>query len=146
MTDTGIQIGPDTRPMETAQHDELLAAFEARTLPADRFDHRGHLRMAWLYLRRHGWPDGAVRFMAALRAYVTHLGATQKYHETITWAYLVLLNEELTLRSPPAESFEQLLERRPELRTHRGGPLFRLYTAAQLEGDDARRVFVLPGR
>jgi len=113
-------------------------------LPTDRFTHRRHLHLAWLYLRRYGFPAGAVRFVETLRAYVAHHGVPQKYHETMTWAYVVLLNEELCLRAPAGETFEQLMLRRPDLLSHRNGPLFRYYSAAQLDGEEARRVFVLP--
>lgn len=37
---------------------EFLKAFEAATLPHTHFPHHAHVRMAWLYLRAHGWDDG----------------------------------------------------------------------------------------
>jgi hypothetical protein len=129
-------IGTDDR--------ELMTEFEDRTLPPESFDHRCHLRMAWLYLRWYGFPHGATRFMEALRAYVNHLGVPQKYHETITWAYFVLLNEELTLRAQPGETFDELLLRRPDFLARGNGSLLRYYTPERLQSDEARRVFLLP--
>lgn len=123
---------------------ELLAAFEDLSLnPAD-FTHRRHLEFAWRHLQRDGFPVGAVRYVDRLKAYVAHVGASGKYHETITWAYLVLLNEERVLRSFPEESFEAMIERRPDLLDHRNGALSRSYSKAQLDSPDTRRVFVLP--
>ena len=123
-----------------------VAAFENGTLDPARFDHRLHLAVAWAYLQREGFPEGALSFRQHLKAYVAKVGAEGKYHETITWAYLVLLNEELSLRSPPGESFDAMIQRRPDLLDHRNGAIARTYSKAQLDSPDARRVFVLPIR
>jgi hypothetical protein len=85
-----------------------------------------------------------LHFRRHLKAYVAAVGAQDKYHETITWAYLALLNEEMCLRSTPGESFNTMIERRPDLLDHRNGAIARSYSKAQLEVPDARRVFLLP--
>jgi hypothetical protein len=127
-----------------ATTEDLVQAFEDLTLDPAQFTHSRHLELAWRYLQTYGFPDGAVRFGERLRTYVHHVGAAQKHHETITWAYLVLLNEERVLRSPPGESFEQMAARRPDLFDHRNGALAAVYDKQQLERAEARRVFVLP--
>ena len=124
----------------------MMAEFENGTLDPARFDHRLHLSLAWSYLQRDGFPESALRFRQHLKAYVTKVGAEGKYHETITWAYLLLLNEELSLRSPPGESFDTMIQRRPDLLDHRNGAIARCYSKSQLDAPDARRVFLLPVR
>jgi hypothetical protein len=126
--------------------DSVLDQFEACTLPPSQFSHRQHLALAWRYLQREGFPEGAVRFRKHLADYVRAVGATAKYHETITWGYLVLLNEEMTLRSSPHESFDSMIQRRPDLLDHRSGALAACYPKDQLDKTDARNVFVLPRR
>lgn len=121
-----------------------LAAFANGTLDPGRFNHRLHLSLAWTYLQRDGFPAGALHFRQHLRAYIAKVGAEGKYHETLTWAYLVLLNEELSLRSPPGESFDTMIQRRPDLLDHRNGAIARCYDKSQLDSPDARRVFLLP--
>jgi hypothetical protein len=123
---------------------EVLTAFERGTLDPAQFNHRLHLSLAWTYLQRDGFPEGALHFRRRLQAYVAKVGAEGKYHETITWAYLALLNEELSLRSPPDESFDTMIQRRPDLLDHRNGAIARCYSKAQLDSPDARRVFLLP--
>ena len=123
---------------------EAMTAFESGTLDPAQFDHRLHLSIAWAYLQRDGFPEGALNFRRHLQAYVAKAGAEGKYHETITWAYLALLNEELSLRSPPGESFDTMIRRRPDLLDHRNGAIARRYGQAQLDSPDARRVFLLP--
>jgi hypothetical protein len=124
--------------------DEILVAFENGSLDPARFSHRQHLSVAWSYLQRDGFPEGALQFRRHLQHYVAKVGAEGKYHETITWAYLVLLNEELCLRSPAGESFDAMIQRRPELLDHRNGPIARSYRKSQLDSPEARRVFMLP--
>jgi hypothetical protein len=126
--------------------EQLLQAFESCTLAPAEFSHRQHLSLGWIYLRRYGFPGGVARFCDRLRDYVAAIGATGKYHETITWAYMVLMHEEMTLRSPPGETFAAMVERRPDLLDHRNGALANCYPPTQLESADARRVFVLPHR
>jgi hypothetical protein len=123
-----------------------MAAFENGTLDPAQFNHRLHLSLAWAYLQRDGFPEGALHFRRHLKEYVTKVGAQGKYHETITWAYLVLLSEELSLRSPPGESFDSMIQRRPDLLDHRNGAIARCYSKSQLDLQDARRVFLLPVR
>lgn len=130
----------------TQPRSDLRAAFEQCTLSPADFSHRNHLALGWSYLRELGFPDGAARFREQLQAYVAAVGATAKFHETITWAYLVLLNEEMTLRSPPDETFESMIQRRPDLLDHRNGALAQCYPQQQLDSDDARRVLMLPRR
>lgn len=123
---------------------DIVSAFENGTLDPARFNHRLHLSLAWTYLQRDGFPEGALHFRRHLKAYVAAVGAQGKYHETITWAYLALLNEEMSLRSAPGESFDTMIERRPDLLDHRNGAIARSYSKTQLDLPDARRVFLLP--
>ena len=67
--------------------DELCAAFDSATLAKDRFHHREHLRVAFLYLSRH--PDDAVpRFCEALLRFATANGVPGKYKQDLTLRYL----------------------------------------------------------
>src|SRR5690606_4089577 len=109
-----------------------------------QFSHREHLSLAWQYLQQYDFPEGAQQFSQHLQRYVAKIGAQSKYHETITWAYLVLLNEERCLRSAPGESFDVMIRRRPDLLDHRDGAIARRYSKAQLESPEARQVFMLP--
>lgn len=67
----------------------FLAAFENGTLHP--FQHRDHIRIAWLYLRRDGWEKGYEHIGKGIRHFAATHGATRKYHETITrfWATAV---------------------------------------------------------
>ena len=75
--------------------EEFIAQLEAGTLPEDQFHHADHLHAAWLYLTRFPAAEALARFSKVLRRYAASLGKADRYHETITWAYLLLLNERI---------------------------------------------------
>jgi hypothetical protein len=125
-------------------NDPLVLAFEATTIDRTAFHHREHLYVAWCYLRAMPLEDALARYVRHLRQLAISLGAPQKFHATMTWAYLVLLREAMD-QSPDA-SFDELLAKHPGLVDRRRGALDAYYERAQLDSDEARRRFVLPRR
>jgi hypothetical protein len=130
--------------MDETLHDPLVLAFETATIDPARFHHREHLRVAWCYLSALPVEDALARYVHHLRRLTIALGAADKFHATMTWAYVVLLNDAMA-RAPEA-SFDELLATNPALLDHRAGALYEHYDRAQLGSDDARRRFVLPRR
>lgn len=124
--------------------DTLLAAFEALELAPGELRHREHVRLGFILLaRERDLAAAALRFRAALRRFTAHAGAADKYHETITWAYLAIIAERMAVRS--FASSEELLAAHPDLLDHRGGALAAHYDiAALLASPLARTSFVLP--
>jgi hypothetical protein len=76
-------------------NDDLIAAFESRTLKPEAFPHREHVRVAWILLQQHPLPEAAARFCSGLRALASSAGKPERYHETVTWAYLLLINDRI---------------------------------------------------
>ena len=119
---------------------EFLAALEAATLPEADFNHAGHVRAAWLYLRQGFFPEALTKMGGALRNYAAARGKPDRYHETMTVAFLALINERLRLRGDGGdwrgflEQNHDLLDRR--LLTH-------YYRPETLASPAARRVFIL---
>lgn len=125
----------------TASDDEFLDAVEAATWPGESFGHREHVRLGWLYLRRHGCEEGYVRIQETIRRYATALGAAGKYHETMTRAWSALVYAALR-ETPGLERFNTFLEAHPELLN--GKLLERHYRKETLESEAARRAWVEP--
>ena len=121
--------------------DDLVARFEACTLPPWAFGHREHLLVAFCYLRTSTFEEAAPRFVRNLKRFAARHGAEGKYHATVTWALLSLLAE--AIDANPSLSFEALLAARPDLLAARD-TLAALYGRAVLESDRARRVPLLP--
>src|SRR5262249_50944733 len=79
---------------------ELADRFAALAIAAGDFRHREHIRLAFALLARHGdFADAAVEFRRLLRAFAAHHGVPERYHETITWAYLAIVHERMACRT-----------------------------------------------
>lgn len=128
----------------TLTDEELVARFVDTTLPADAFHHEQHLRVAWLFLQRYGMPAALHEFPAALQRFANAKGATTLYHATITWAFLLLINERQQ-RAPAAE-WGTFAAANPDLFAWRPSILDQLYEPQTLASDLARRAFVMPDR
>ena len=68
--------------------EEFLRAFEDLSFPADLFHHGEHIRVAWLYLKSSDASRAAERMSEGIRRFANHHGATQKYHHTLTLAWI----------------------------------------------------------
>ena len=118
---------------------EFVSAFEACTLPPELFPHRAHVRLAWIYLGQHSLLDTLTRYSEGIRRYAGSLGASAKYHETITYAFMFLIHERMTRRQ--VASFEEFAERNADL----FGPILqRYYRPETLASELARSTFVMP--
>ena len=125
-------------------NDPLVRAFESAAVDPRAFGHREHLYVAWCYLRELPLEEALPRYVRHLRQLVAALGAPQKFHATMTWAYLVLLDE--AMRDPALQGggFDALLARHPSLLRHPDGALAEHYDREQLDSEAARQRFVLP--
>jgi len=120
----------------------LVALFESGQAPVDGFHHRDHVRVAWWYLQRHPLHDALGRFIAALRRFASAQGKPGLYHETITIAYVLLINE--CLDTDRGLDWPAFADRHPDLLTWRPSALDRYYRPETLQSDRARRTFVWP--
>lgn len=122
----------------------LVEGFLDTSLPADAFHHAQHVRCAWLFVQRYGMPAALEAFPAALRRFADAKGATRLYHETITWAFLLLIHERQ--QRLPAADWPDFAAANADLLTWKPSVLDRLYTSETLASDVARRAFVMPDR
>jgi hypothetical protein len=120
----------------------FLIAFESCSLSSGAFRHREHVRVAWLYLRTSPFAEAAVRFSTNLKRFAAAKGAAGLYHETITWAYLALVNERMY--TSVSTDFDSFLLANADLLDHKAGALRAYYDEATLASDLARAIFVLP--
>ena len=123
----------------------FLEAFESCRLRSDQFHHRDHLRLAWLYVQRYPLGEALDRFAAGLRRLAAAFGKAALYHETITFAYLLLTHERIA-RMVPGGDWPAFVRENADLLTWRPSILRMYYSEALLESDLARRVFVWPDR
>jgi hypothetical protein len=122
--------------------EELVRRFEAGEVPDGGFHHAQHVRVAWFYLSCSPLPAALDRFSNGLKRFAVAQGKPDLYHETITTAYVLLIDERIDragLRDWPAFAAAN-----PDLLTWKPSILDRYYTAETLWSEGAKRTFVMP--
>jgi hypothetical protein len=121
--------------------EEFLRALESGGLAEADFGHTAHVRAAYLYLRQDDFAVALARIRAAIRRLAGRLGQPMRYHETITVAYLALIQQHICQRGDGG-GWPGFARENPEL--FQPGLLLHFYPRAQLQSELARRVFLLP--
>ena len=119
-----------------------IRAFEAGEIDPDRFDHEAHVRVVWCYLQRVPAAVTISRFTSALRALTVRFGMPQKYHETISWFFIIVIADRVA-RSAHRD-WEGFRAENRELVENSSALLRQHYSAGLLDSPEARRRFVLP--
>jgi hypothetical protein len=125
--------------------DMLIEFFEKGQEPPGGFHHRDHVRVAWWYLRQHSWLDALDRFRQALQRFAAAQGSPERYHETVTTAYVLLINERL-IGNARDLTWEGFSASNPDLLSWKPSILDRYYRPETLMSDRARQTFVMPDR
>jgi len=125
--------------------EELLRRFEDRSLPKELWNHRAHLKVAYLHLLRFSYDEALERLRAGIKAYNAAQGIldtpTGGYHETMTQVWLQLVH--VTLRQfGPAESADAFFEAQTQLQSKRTPLLF--YSRERMMSAEAKGAFVTP--
>ncbi len=124
------------------QDEEFMQQFAAGTL--EIFHHQDHVKMGWLYLQRSPVLEAIAKFTAALKHFAAAKGQPKLYHETITWAYLLLIHERMQARESP--NWEDFAAQNPDVLSWETSVLKTYYRAETLQSELARRVFVFPDK
>jgi hypothetical protein len=123
---------------------EFVSQFESATLPAEHFHHAEHVRIAWIYLRDYPRIEALNRFCKYLKQFAAAQGAQKKYHETITWAYFLLIQQRREKNKNAC--WETFVNENPDLLDWKNSVLKKYYNDITLKSDLARSVFLLPDR
>ncbi len=138
---------PSPPPYQTAFGDDaaFIDAFEKRTLPFSEWCHAAHIRMAWIYLSRHGFDGALARARQGIQAYnlANHIpdAPLSGYHETITQAWLRVVGATIRGQDPCATSMD-FLDAQPHLRVRTLLRVF--YSKARILSPHAKSSFVPP--
>ena len=120
---------------------EEVRLFEAGDIDPQKFDHEAHVRVAWSYLQQYTAAVAIERFTSALRSLTTRLGASDKYHETITWFFMITIAER---RAACPHGDWQSFKRGNRDLLAGSALLKRYYSRDRLDSPEARRHFLLP--
>jgi hypothetical protein len=126
---------------------EFARAFERGDVTPDQFDHTAHMRVAWTYLRESPSTDAALgRMREAIKRFAAAAGKSDKYHETITVAWMILLAD-VRVRVCAGGADRELTD---VLREHPAladkDVLLRYYSRERLFDDRARVEWIEPDR
>jgi hypothetical protein len=122
---------------------ELLERFEDGTLPNESFHHEEHIRVAFLYLSEHSVLDSLERFSTGLRRFATRNGKAGLYHETITWAYILLIRERIA-RAEHKCTWREFQASNADLFDRTRKVLKKYYRDETLASDLAKSTFLFP--
>ena len=126
--------------MEHITDEDFLRAFEECRISPDQFHHRDHIRLAWICLGSDQLAIAERRVADAIRTFAAHVGASQKYHETITIAWMRLVAT--AMEQSRYESFDEFAAANPILFDK--DALSRFYSRGVLQSDTARATWVEP--
>jgi len=123
--------------------DEFIASFEDASLANESFHHADHVRMAFLYLCRYPALEALQRFSTSLMKFAASKGKPELYHETITWAFLLLIRERMA-RAGGQQTWTQFATDNPDLLNWKENALKKYYRGETLSSELARSTFLFP--
>ena len=129
--------------------DQFVAAFESCTIHNEDFHHADHVRLGFLYMCRFSGVEGMRRFCEALKRFASASGKPGLYHETITWAFLLLIRERVARAlqgSGRLPSWDEFAAENRDLLKGKDDVLKEYYREETLKSELARKTFVSPDR
>jgi len=102
---------------------ELIRRFEECSVGREAWTHRAHVKVAYLYLRRHGFPEALRRMRTGIKRLNAcngvEEGPTSGYHETTTHAFLHLIAATMGAYDSafPCENADAFCDTHPQLMT-----------------------------
>lgn len=125
--------------------DIFIQQFESRTFPFDQWHHRAHVKLAYLYAVRFGPEIAAHKLRDGIRAYNAANNVqdlpTSGYHDTMTQAWLQIIQATIQIYGPKATA-DEFFDFHPQLSQKK---ILRLFYSPELfMSPQAKREFVEP--
>ncbi len=93
---------------------ELERQFIACELNPSVFSHEAHLRLAWINIDKYGLEQAVKNIQNHLMNFVSHLGAEDKYHMTVTIAAVQAVNH--FMEKSKSNNFNDFITEFPQLK------------------------------
>ena len=121
---------------------EFRNQMESCEFIASDFDHRAHLRLAYIHLAENNADKSSELMRDTLNRFLLHNGVDpSKYHETITKAWILAVHHFMN-KSGSSSSADELIDSHPEMLDK--NIMMTHYSAEVLFSDEARAAFVQP--
>ena len=116
--------------------------FETCEFPVSDFDHKSHLRLAYIYLVENTIETAIPMMRESLTRFIQHNGVpASKYHETLTQAWLLAVRHFMH-KTEKAESSLSFIDQNPEMLDT--NIMLTHYTTDALFSKEARQTFIQP--
>jgi len=126
----------------SADDRRFCADFAACRIQPGAFDHRAHIRLAYIYLAEHDAETSLTLMRSALLAFIQrHQIPVAKYHETLTQAWILAVRHFMAI-SPAGESAADFIADNPSMLDPR--IMLTHYSTEVLFSEEARARFVEP--
>lgn len=120
---------------------DFIEQFQNLTLDPKYFDHLGHMRLAWIYLQDEDVDKVVRKVCSGIKAYAESLGATDKFHFTITDAIVRIMA--MRLGGKAGNSWQSFIQENTDLVSNAQSVLQQHYSESILLSNEAR-VSILP--
>ncbi|KPM49431.1 hypothetical protein [Jiulongibacter sediminis] len=124
------------KPLETIQ------SIQDFTLKPEDFKHKTHLRLAWELLCENEAAKAVYKACELLKAYTSHLGVADKYHQTLTVASIRTVRH-FILKSKSSD-FEEFLSEFPILENNFKGLIEQHYSLERFTHESAKKEYLEP--
>jgi hypothetical protein len=123
----------------------MVERFESGAISGDNFHHEDHVKLAWAYLQAHALPDALAQMTRGLKRFAQKNGVPERYHETMTWAYMFIIHERI-VTGGREQTWAEFADRNRDLIDGGKRILDRYYESETLSSDIAKRFFLLPDK
>ena len=121
---------------------QFLSDLESARIEPAAFDHRAHIRAAYIYLTESGPDRAPERMRDTLLGFLAHHGVDpSKYHETITRAWILGVRHFMQM-TPETRSADEFIDANPRMLDPK--IMLTHYSAELLFSPQARASFVEP--
>lgn len=121
---------------------EFEEQFANCTLDPTLFTHSGHLRLAYVHIKKYG-PEQAIRNICTqIEAYDKAFGDGMKYHTTVTVAAVAVMDH--FIRKSGSETFSDFIKEFPRLESHFRDILAQHYSFNIFKDARAKADFIKP--
>jgi cell division protein ZapA (FtsZ GTPase activity inhibitor) len=121
---------------------EFETQFEKAALDPALFTHEAHLRLAWVHLSNYGELQAIENITGQLRQYVNHLGAADKYNDTLTVAAIKAVKHFMDKQK--TATFYDFITAHPSLKYNFKGLIGQHYGFDIFNSTQAKAAYIAP--
>jgi len=116
--------------------------FESCKLDPTVFSHEAHLRLAWIHIMKYGLEQAEENIQVQLKNFVKFVGATDKYHETLTIVAVRVVHH--FIQQSKANNFKDFIAEFPQLKSEFKRLINSHYSINIFSSQQAKTEFIKP--